>query len=397
MEHGVSPHRHLWLLDEQITFLNHGSFGACPRVVLEEQARFREEMEREPVQFLWREMEGKLDAARAELACFAGADPEDIAFVANATMAVNAVVRSLELREGDELLTTSHAYNACNNVLAEVARRAGARVVVAKVPFPLASSDEVTAAILDAATSRTRLAMIDHVTSATALVFPVAEIVAALEARGIPVLVDGAHAPGMLPLDLRALGASWYTGNLHKWVCAPKGAAFIFARRDRQAGLHPATISHGYNTPREGRSSFHDEFDWQGTMDFSAWLCVPAAIRFCGSLMAGGHAALMRHNRQLVLDARALLAERLGVDPPCPAGMLGSMAVMPLPACLQTGIQATGRFDPLQTRLFAHHRIEVPIMRRGDPLRKWFRISAHAHNSMEDYIRLADALAEEMR
>ena len=391
--------RQHWLLDEGITFLNHGSFGACPRVVLAGQTRLREEMEREPVRFLWREIEQRIDAARSVLARFLGADADDVAFVTNATGAVNAVVRSLELQAGDELLVPDHGYNACRNVLEEAARRSGARVVVAAVPFPISGPEAVTAAVLGAVTERTRFVLIDHITSPTALVFPVEEMVRALESRGITVMVDGAHAPGMLPLNLRELGASYYTGNLHKWVCAPKGAAFIYARRDRQAGLHPATLSHGYNTPREGRSQFHDEFDWQGTLDVTAWLSVPAAIAFCEGLMPGGFPALMRRNHELAVAARTLLCERLGVAAPCPESMLGSMATLPLPERFQDGDtnsrSVIARFDPLQSRLFETHKIEVPLIRFGSPARRWFRISAHAHNGLADYERLAAALLEE--
>lgn len=387
-------HRHHWPLDENITFLNHGSFGACPRPVLAEQSRLRDEMEREPVRFLWREIEQRIDSARAVLAKFLRADAADLAFVTNATTAVNAVVRSLDLKIGDELLVTDHGYNACRNVLEEVASRSGARVVVATVPFPISSLDEVIASILGAATTRTRLLLLDHVTSPTALVFPVGGIVRQMEARGIPVLVDGAHAPGMLPLDLSELGASYYTGNLHKWVCAPKGAAFLHVRRDRQSGIHPATISHGYNTPRVGRSLFHDEFDWQGTLDVTAWLSVPAALEFCGGLFAGGFPSVMQRNRELALAARRLLCERLDVEPPCPESMLGSMATLPLPGKHQDSQSDTStvisRFDPLQTRLFERHKIEVPLIRFGGS--RWFRISAHAHNELGDYERLAAAL-----
>jgi isopenicillin-N epimerase len=395
----VSPHRSHWLLEEGITFLNHGSFGACPREVLAEQSRLREEMEREPVRFLWREIESRLDAAREALAGFLHVAPADLAFVTNATTAVNAVVRSLELQPGDELLTTDHGYNACNNVLAESARRAGARVVVARVPFPIRDASEVTTAVMDAITPRTRLVMLDHVTSPTALVFPVEELTRQLEDRGIRVLIDGAHAPGMLPLELDALGASYYTGNLHKWVCAPKGAAFLHVRRDRQAGLHPATLSHGYNTPRPGRSPFHDEFDWQGTLDVTAWLSVPAALRFCGSLLPGGWPELRESNRRLAIAARQLLSERLALAPPCPESMVGSMATLPLPPALQPSSAGESRavierFDPLQTWLFEQRRIEVPLVTFGTPARRWFRVSAHAHNSIADYVRLADALAD---
>jgi isopenicillin-N epimerase len=387
-----------WLIDEGLTFLNHGSFGACPRAVLDEQSSLRAEMERNPVRFLWREIEGRIDAARAELARFLHADPEDLAFVTNATTAVNSVLRSLDLKPGDELITTDHGYNACNNVLAECARRSGASVVTARIPFPIAGPHEVLSALLDAVTPRTRLLLIDHVTSPTALVLPVVEIIREMDARGVDVLVDGAHAPGMLPLDLSALGAAYYTGNLHKWVCAPKGAGFLHVRRNRQPQLHPAIISHGYNTPRPGRSRFHDEFDWQGTLDVTAWLAVPAAIRFCEGLCPGGWTELMAHNHQLAVTARTLLCDRLGIEPPCPETMLGSMATLPLPDRLQDrepgeSRAVISRFDPLQSTLLEKHRIEVPLLRWGKPARRWFRISAHAYSSIEDYERLAAALS----
>jgi isopenicillin-N epimerase len=239
-------------------------------------------MEAEPVQFLWRRYEERLELSRRQVAKFVGARPQDLVFVTNATTGVNAVVRSLKLKPGDEILSTNHDYNACHNVVVEAARRSGAKLVVAQVPFPLGSADEVLEAVVGAVTRRTRLALLDHVTSNTGLVFPVAQLVRELEGRRIDTLVDGAHAPGMLPLNLSRLGAAYYTANLHKWTCAPKGAAFLWVREDRQREVQPAVISHGNNTTRPGYSAFQDRFDWAGTFDPTAWLCAGEAIRWLG-------------------------------------------------------------------------------------------------------------------
>ncbi len=382
-----------WTLDPGVIFLNHGSFGACPRVVLEAQAEYRARMERQPVQFLWRDLPDLIDEARAELGRFIGATPENLVFVANATAGVNAVVRSLALQPGDELLTTNHDYNACRNVLAEAAARAGATLVVAKVPFPLSDEQQIIDAILAAVTPRTRLAMIDHLTSPTALVLPVAKIIHALAERGVETLIDGAHAPGAVPLEIETLAPTYYTGNLHKWVCAPKGAGFLWVRPDRQEAIRPPIISHGENTRRAGRAAFHDRFDWPGTLDPTAWLSVPAAIEFGASLFPGGWAELRDRNRALAIAGRALIAERLGLPLPCPEALLASMATIPLPESLQSLPAKATRFDPLHLRLLDRDGIEVPIVPWGTPVRHWVRISAQAYNRIDDYRALAEALA----
>jgi isopenicillin-N epimerase len=314
----VNPLRSHWTLDPEIRFLNHGSFGACPRPVLALQQELRARMEREPVLFLARELEERVDAARAALAPFVGAAVEDLVPVANATTGVNAVLRSLRFEPGDEILLTNQGYNACRNVAEFVAERTGARVTVATVPFPLRSSGEVLAAVFAAVTPRTRLALLDHVTSPTGLVFPLAELVRGLRERGVEALVDGAHAPGMLPLDLGALAPAYYTGNLHKWVCAPKGAAFLYVRRDLQAAVRPPVLSHGANSPRTDRSRLRLEFDFMGTDDPTPFLCGPECLRFLGGVVPGGWEGLRRANRELVLRGRALLCTALGCPRPRP-------------------------------------------------------------------------------
>ena len=385
----------LWPLDPAVIFLNHGAFGACPTEVLRHQAALRAEMEAEPVRFLSRELDERLDVARRALAAFVGAEPDDLAFVPNATSGVNAVLRSFAFASGDELLTTDHAYNACRNTLEYVAGRAGARLIVATVPFPVASPEQVVEAVLARVTARTRLALVDHVTSPTALLLPVERLLAELTARGVEVVVDGAHAPGMVPLDLASLGATYYSGNCHKWLCAPKGSAFLWVRRDRRAGVRPVTISHGANATRTGRSRFHLEFDWTGTGDPTAWMTVPKAIEHLGGLVAGGWPALMAKNHALALEARQVLSAAVGTPLPCPDTMVGSLATVVLPDGLTTDI-GWRRPDPIQARLFEGWGIEVPIMSWPAPPRRLVRVSAQLYNRREHYTRLAEALDKEL-
>ncbi|MEO0652615.1 MAG: aminotransferase class V-fold PLP-dependent enzyme [Planctomycetota bacterium] len=382
-----------WRLDPAIDFLNHGSFGACPRPVLAIQREWVDRLEREPVRFMARELEEHLDRVRAELGEFMECHPDDLALVPNATHALNTVLRSLELRPDDELLVTDHEYNASANILDFVAARAGARVVKVDVPFPLDDPRAVSDLILAAVTERTRLLLIDHVTSQTGLVLPIEPLVQELRARGVETLVDGAHAPGMVPLELDALGAAYYTGNLHKWVCAPKGSAFLYVRRDKQADLRPLAISHGANSTRTDRSRFRLEADWLGTVDPSPWLAIPAALDFVRNLVPGGLHGLREHNRDLVLEGRRLLCETLGVPAPAPESMIGSLASVPLPT-VELEPEPNGVWkEPLHQALL-ERSIEVPTMLWPAPPRRLLRISAQAYNHREQYERLADAVAE---
>jgi isopenicillin-N epimerase len=388
-----SPWAGLWSLDPSVDYLNHGSFGACPAAILEKQAELRARLEREPMDFLVRALPGLLAEARAALGAFVGADGNDVAFVPNATSGINAVVRSLAFSPGDEMLTTDHGYAACRKTVDYVAARTGARVVVARVPFPLREEEEVVSAILSAVTPHTRLALLDHVTSPTALVFPIERLVHALSARGVDTLVDGAHALGMVPLDLTRLGAAYYTANAHKWLCAPKGAAFLHVRRDRQKGLHPVAISHGY---AEGEARFKEEFDWTGTIDPTPALTIPECIRYMGGLVPGGWVALMKRNRDLALRARETFLERFGGRPPCPDSMAGAMAAVALPP------------PSRNSSAFGLDREALSDRMRARGVESWFhpspsdgamlvRLSAQLYNTEEQYVRLAGFLAEALR
>ena len=355
-------------------------------------------MERQPVTFFVRDLEGLLDDARARLARFVGAHPQDLVFVPNATTGVNAVLRSLRFRPGDELLVTDHEYNACRNALDFVAQRSRARVVVAPVPFPLRGPAQVIAAVLDRVTRRTRLALLDHVTSQTGLVLPLERLVRELAGRGVETLVDGAHAPGMVPLELETLGAAYYTGNGHKWMCAPKGAAFLHVRRDLQAAIRPLVISHGANSPRTDRSRFLIEFGWTGTDDPSPFLALPKALECVGALLPGGWPALMHRNRELALAARRVLCDTLGIAAPSPDAMIGALAAVPIPDAPPAAAAPTSPLyqDPLQETLLARHGIEVPVIPWPAPPRRLLRVSAQLYNRLPQYERLAGALATEL-
>ncbi len=385
-----------FVLDPEVTFLNHGSFGACPRAVLEAQSELRERLEREPVRFFVHELPALLDAARAELAAFVGAEPEDLVFVRNATQGVAAVLASLRLEEGDELLTTNHAYGACRNALERIAERTGARVVVAEVPFPLRDPSEVLDAIDAKVGPRTVLALIDHVTSPTGLVFPIEAIVERLEGRGVHVLVDGAHGPGMVPLALHALGASYYTGNLHKWVCAPKGAAILHVRRDRQAHLHPAVTSHGMKSQR-ARPMLWEEFDWVGTDDPTPWLAAPVALRTLAAMRPGGMAEVMASNRASALRARDALCRTLGSSAPAPDSMIGALASVPLPPGEGPLPTSSWDVDPLWAALEKAHRIQIPVFSWPAPPHRLIRVACPLYVGDDDVAHLCDALAHELR
>ncbi len=374
--------RHEWALDPDFLTVNHGSYGATPIAVLAEQDRWRKRMEAQPTRFFSEEVRGAIRDAAARLGRFIGADGGDIVFVPNATTGCNAVLRSLRFEAGDEILHVSQVYNAVRNTMLHVADGVGARVVSAEIPFPRPDK----AAILDnvgrAIGPRTKIAVFDHITSPSGLVLPIAEMIGLCRAAGVPVLVDGAHGPGQVPLDLPKLGADWYVGNCHKWLSAPKGSGFLYARADRRADLHPVTISHGY---REG---FTQEFDWTGTVDPTAYLAVPSAIDFFQRL---GGTALMERNRSLVADAAGLLATRLGTEVGAAIEFTGSMASVRLPIGLES---AKSQSDKIRQALRAAG-VDSPVHPLAGGL--WLRLSAYAYNDQADYERLAELLPSVLR
>ena len=366
-------------LDPAIAYLNHGTVGVAPWPVLRHAAALREAIERNPARFLRLELPQRLATARQQVAAFLGAQAGDLAFVANATAGCNAVLGSLDLAPGDEILLTDHTYGAIRNAARHVAERAGASLGTAAIPFPLADPSAVPELIAAALRPRTRLVLLDHITSDTALLLPLAQTIAVCHSAGVPVLVDGAHAPGQLPLELPALNADWYVGTLHKWAFALRGAAFLWARADRQRDLEPAAISWGY------RQGLHSSFDWTGTADPTPYLAAPIGLEFLAGL---GGVDLFRRNAELAGAAAALLRSAWGGPQPAPptAGLAMRLAALP------------GRFAAtaataahLRDRLLQLHAIEVPVILRAGRL--WLRLAAQAYNELADYERLLPAIA----
>src|SRR5258706_3867068 len=373
---------------------------ASTRTLLAAQQARRDQLEREPARFFNREAPILLLAALKELARFVNAPVAGLAFVPNVTTAINSVLRSIPLPAGAELLVTDQEYNATRNILEYVAAERSCSVVVAQVPFPIAGPEEVLDAVLARVTARTKLAVIDHVTSQTALIFPIADLVRELSARGVDVLVDGAHAPGMVDVDLTALAPAYYAANCHKWICAPKGVGFLWTREDRRRAVRPAVISHGANAPVPPERRYGIEFFWTGTGDFTPALAVPAALRFLEALLPGGAASLRARNRDLALAGRRVVADALGVALPCPDAMIGAMASLPVPEIARfpapSAVSALD-LDPLHDALFREFRIEVPVLTCPAHPDRLLRISAQGYNTLADYERLADALRELVR
>lgn len=382
----VAPTGDAWLLDPSLVHLNHGSFGAMLSSVHDAQQRWRARIEADPTGFFFDGYHPALQHARQRLADFLGADPAGLVFVPNATYGIASVLASLErfADRGGALVRSTHSYNACTNLLEVTAERTGANVRTADIAFPDASPDQARDAVLDQIAPDTRLLLIDHVTSPTGLVLPVEQLITECE-PDVPVLIDGAHAPGMVPLQLDRLGASFYVGNLHKWVSAPKGSAFLWVAEPYRDLIRPAVISHGLNTDWHDTSLLHRLFDWTGTFDMSAWLTVPDAIDALAATDPDGWHGVMTANHALALHARDLLCDTLGIAPPAPDDMIGAMAAVPLHNA-RPGLQDRLRDNGI-----------VPIVQEwGVGPSQLLRVSTHRYTTEHQLHHLADVLRADL-
>lgn len=367
-----------FLLRPGIAFLNHGSFGACPRPVFETYQRWQRELEGQPVEFLSRSITGRLAEARASLAAFVGTQADNVVFVPNATTGVNIVAHSLELAPGDEVLATSHEYGAAERAWRFHCERRGVHYISQPITFPIRGVAEFVDELWQGVTDRTRVIFLSHITSPTALLFPVAEVCRRAREAGILTVIDGAHAPGQVDLALDTLGVDFYTGNCHKWLNSPKGAGFLYVRPELQQRIEPLIVSWGWRAFTPSGSTFLDYLQWTGTDDPSAYLSVPAAIEFQQTHdWANGRAAC----HSLALEARARVKALTGLEDVCPDDWFGQMCVLPLPS---------GTLDKLGARLWDEHQIEIPQIRWQD--REFLRISIQVYNSFQDVERLVDAL-----
>ena len=391
-----SPYAKHWSLEPSRLFLNHGSFGACPNFVIEEQRKWQDLMEREPVRFFEELMPDLLLKSREALGTFLNCSPDDLAFVSNATSGVNTILRSLHFEQGDEILVPNHAYQACRNSIDFVAKGWGANVVEVAIPFPIDGPETVVELMKSACSERTKLVMIDTVTSPTGLRMPFEVLTEFFEGKGVEVLLDAAHGIGMIPLDLGQLGASYVTSNCHKWLCAPKGSAFLYVREDMQSKIQPLTISHGHTFPLGDTTRFRHEFDWTGTQDISGWCSIPAVIEGMADRIDGGWNSIMQHNHDLTIQGRNVLCERLGIQPPCPDEMVACISTIQLPGNIPEK-EKMHEPDPLHHILSEKYNIQVPVWSWPSPEGRYLRISAQLYNSIEQYERLADALVNELK
>ncbi len=372
--------RKYWYLESDIAYLNHGAFGAVSKPVHEAANEWRLQMEYQPSRFIREDLPKALRHSASILGNYVGAKGDDIVFVDNASTAVNAILRSLVLLPGDEIVTTNHVYGSVLRTLEFISERAGARLLFANIPFPITDTEEASDVVIDKLSPRTRLVVIDHITSLTALTLPLENIISECNDRAIPVLVDGAHAPGFLDLNLDRLGASWYVGNGHKWLGTPKGCAFLWTKPELQNAVRPTTISHFIS------GGYTAAFDWPGTKDFAPYLAIEAALNFRKRF---GEQDIRTYCKKLVNEAADYLTTIWGTERGAPAEFTGYMATIAWPGSEKASIE---NVDKLRKIFREEYQIEVePKVFNG---RIWIRICAYLYNEIDEYKALGKAALE---
>ncbi len=383
-----------WLLDREVLYLNHGSFGACPIEVMEYRRKLLLEVEAEPMDFLVRRLSGEISAQIRALETFLGAEEGTIVLTDNTTTGMNSVIRSLRLNPGETVLLSNQAYFSTRNVLLEETARAGAGVRIIPFSIPAESPESVVREITDSVDPSVRYAVLDHVASPTGMVFPLAMAARALSEMGVETIADGAHGPGHLPVDLAGLGCAWYVGNCHKWLCSPRSCAVLYTRPDMKSSTRPAVTSHVPGDFSPGPDPLRVMFDWSGTPDPTPKLSVKMSIEYMASLHPDGWPGIMQRNMRLALSARKLLLDAAGAEPPCPDSMVGCMAAVPLPPLGTSGPRSIDWIDPLQQSL-RDMAIEAPVIHC--PAGRFLRVSAQLYNNIGQYERLADCLKKLLR
>ncbi|PKP17345.1 MAG: aminotransferase [Bacteroidetes bacterium HGW-Bacteroidetes-22] len=377
-----------WNLDPSVIYLNHGAFGACPLEIINEQRHWQQRLESSPLRFILREIDEKLYESKHALSRFIDTDTDGLALVPNATHGVNTILKSLDFKPGDEVLITNHIYPACRNVLFYILETKGIKIKEIELPLGEINSQLIINSVMEAVTPATRLVMLDHVTSPTALVFPVTEIVKELNRRGIESLIDGAHAPGSIPLSIKTINPTYYTGNCHKWMCLPKNCGFLWVREEARSKVVPLAISHAWGK----ETSFEKKFHWQGTADWSAALTLPYAIRFFEKQMPGGWGEWMERNHQMTIEARGVICNYLGLKPICSISMLASMAVIPIAAKADPINLGYNTIDRIQEQLYQKYNIEVPLFQWTGAHQLLLRISSQQYNTLSQFHYLAESL-----
>lgn len=383
-----------WNFDPEAVFLNHGSFGACPGEVNGYRSCLLDRLETQPVDFILREYMPQIPEILEKLENFTGASPGSIVLVTNVTTGINTVLSNLSINPGDELITTGQEYFSSANILRTNAAKYDAKYVEVPIENPVSSSDQIIDSILSAVTPRTVLVLIDHISSPTGMIYPVREIVHTFDQLGIDVLVDGAHGPGMLPLNLDELGAAYYTGNCHKWMCAPKTSALLYVRSDKQRNFRPAVMSHVASEFDIEMSDFQIEFFWNGTIDPTPRMSIPFTIDFMESIHPGGWTGIMNENHEKVIRAERLICERMGIEPSCPESMIGSMAAVSLPWRSPSDLPPPEGIDPLQNWLLHEKQIEILVTFTTIPYSRFLRLSAQLYNSDAEFEYLCRSLVE---